>query len=325
MYLQNQDYNLSLKQFDAIIDLRSRGLEHWSYNLGIIREVLNRTRRKPPIIVLASETAQLFSSIGLIATRRREITIANSRFLTFLGRELVALHLLIKYSLTNKRILVLHAHPFSLLLSLPIIKILQREVIVCLHNDIIKSFRGFSVEDICECNVWSVLLNRFLGLGFFAPNKYFKRFITKNRTRCKVSVVPHPILRRGDYELVARNQSIISPRFDIGFFGQVEPERGLDSFLKLVDSKPSCRFVIAGRNAKKVLPRNNLTIVELPPTEVFCALLLATDSMFIDLRGDYYRVGESGTYWDSIALSMRVVCGSLPRLYKVRLELICDK
>jgi hypothetical protein len=308
-----------IQKIDGIIDLRSSKLEHWSYNIGVIQLLKKLQPNGILNIILSSDSSCLLEIIGIKSTSRHDIALTEIRSINLFIRELYSVILLLRYGWVSKSLLVLHAHPISLFISFLLLRIIGCRLTVCLHNDIVRSFRTDGFEEIVERILWRVLLSRCSGINFSVLNKYFKRYLLKIGATSPICILRHPTLKREDYTKVANRSKIEMSKFSIGFFGQALPERGLDRFLELVDTTPLCYFVIAGSKTARIAPRKNLKIYEMPSTEDFCRILLYTDAMFIDLSGDNYRIGESGTYWDAVGLSMSFIVGNVTPLFKYRL------
>jgi hypothetical protein len=306
-------------EVDTIIDVRSSKLEHWSYNLGMVQRVRALRQGASVNAILSNDASRLCNKIGVEVSGRSDVDFTSFRVINFLLRELYSLILILRYSRISKCMLIVHAHPLSLAISIVVLKMMKCKVIVSLHNDIIKSFRSNKSRDILERFLWMLLLNKVTGYSLAAPNKGFKRYLLKTGATSPIIVLPHPILQREDYEKIASSSPIVTCAYRMGFFGQVQDGRGLKRFLTFVDANQFSRFIIAGRNAHRITPRRNLSIYELPSIEDYSKLLLSTETMFIDLNSDWYRLGESGTYWDAVGLAMPFGIGDVPRLYRTRL------
>jgi hypothetical protein len=313
-------FDFCSQKIDTILDTRSVGLEHWSYNLGILNKLVNPKIGASPKVILTPEAARLFSKLGLNVLERKDTKFSKNRKISLILREIYSIYLIGKNAIGAKQILILHAHPISLLGASIFARIVGCRIMVCLHNDIIKAFRSRSLEDLTERCIWLLVLKKFAGIEWLTPNRSFQRYIYKISGPFTTSGLPHPVLTYNDYRTVANLIPVELPNFDTGYFGRVDSERGVNVFLNMVDSQPEKRFLIAGRNAGKILPRKNLTTYELPATEIFCNLLLKTESIYIDLSGDIYRVGESGTYWDAIGLRKKMFIGRVSLLYQQRTQ-----
>lgn len=314
--------DFDLGSFDSVIDPRSIGLEHWSYNIGMVRQVIAARSGRDTQVVVSPDCARLMQGMKLQVSQRAESAASGPRLPRLLAREWRAASLLGQALRRGDRVLLLHVHPLALCLAAPALLRHGKRVSVCLHNDFVGAARSGGAENRVEAALWR--LSAFLGrsMSFVAPNRHFARFARQLLPRgTPVVTVAHPVLPRADYRQVAgRSAQREGPRFALGFFGRVDTGRGAAEFRTWVEQHPERRSVLAGRWTSRLAPLPNLETHDLPSTEDYCALLLRADALFLDLRDDAYRIGESGVYWDAVGTGAHLQCGVLPRLYRQRIR-----
>lgn len=316
------------RDFDCLVDLRSTGFEHWTYNYGLVREVLEIRASRPTRIRATRAFADLLQRLGISAAGRLEWPKnIGGHFTKLLMRELLSAVEVVLAAISSRRILVPHAHPLGLFLAWPVLSILGGRFTVCLHNDFLITLRERGREQTLERVLWWCVAQSNRRLTFVAQNKYYARYVRKFFPRATVVVVwPHPITPRAIYEEVASSVEDIMPiRVNAGFFGRVQPDRGISAFERHVSRHPNQSFAVAGTGASSFPDYENTHRYERPSTDVYCALMTRSDSLFIDLRNDVYRIGESGVYWDAVGLGISVIHGNLPLMYRIRLRRhFCD-
>jgi len=325
-YKNKKWFENDLAKYDYILDARSHQYEHWTYNYGIIRLILDARLGKNTVIRTTSLLSNLLSQVGIESIPRIEhINLFGSRIISLIYREIISTIEIAIALKSSKQVLVLHVHPLSLILATPIIFLSSSHVTICLHNDFIASVRSKTIEGLVEKTLWysASYLNR--NVEFIAQNRYFlqfaRRFFCKNT---KIYQIEHPIVPRLLYQSLAAN-TVIGTDFQIhaGFFGSLNNERGISSFLDYVKSQPEKLFIVVGRGTAKIPSYANLQKFESPTTAVYCALAIRVESIFIDLRGDVYRIGESGVFWDAVGLNVKILVGELPIMYKKRIKNTC--
>jgi hypothetical protein len=316
----------ALSMVDCLMDPRSIALEHWSYNVGVARNMMSHRGPRNLRVLVSADCARLMSDFGIAAEARPEGASLGPRLPRLLAREWRAARLISGALHQGHRVLLLHVHPLALYLALPALRAHGHRLAVCLHNDFIGAVRGSGAESRIERVLWRVATAANAHIAFVAPNRHFARFFRSAMppgTRCVV--MPHPVLDRSDYERVAAASELADgERFDLGFFGRVDPGRGAGDFRSLASDHSQQRFVLAGRWTSRVAPLPNLEVHELPETPDYCALLLRAKSLYLDLRDESYRVGESGVFWDAVGTGARLHCGWLPRLYRRRMQDLVD-
>lgn len=313
----------SLRDFDCLVDLRSIEYEHWTYNHGMACLVMQGRQEQQPRIRTTRALAALLQRLGVDANARLEWRGAiGCRLTRLLMREMIAALEVLRAILSSQKVLVLHAHPLGLFLAWPLLFLFGGRFTICLHNDFVTTLREPGGEQRVERWLWWCVAHSHRKLAFIAPNKHFGRFIKKFLPRTTTVIVcPHPVTPRSVYEQVAALVSAPLPaRFDAGFFGRVESGRGTSAFEGHVDRHPDASFLVAGKGASQFPSRPNVHRFELPPTDVYCALVTRADALFIDLRSDVYRIGESGVYWDAVGLNVSLLCGVLPCMYRARVR-----
>lgn len=312
-----------LREFDCLVDLRSTEYEHWTYNHGMAQLALKARAEQRTQIRTTRALAGLLQRLGVDATARLEWPgKVGGRLTKLLMREILAAVEVLRAVLSSRKVLVLHAHPLGLFLAWPLLFLFGGRFTICLHNDFVTTLRQPGGEQRVERWLWWCVAHSHRKLTFIAQNKHYGRFIKKFLPRTTpVIVCPHPITPRAVYEQVATEVSASLPaRFDVGFFGRVESGRGTSAFEGHVDRHPAAAFLVAGKGASHFPSRPNVHRFELPPTDVYCALVTRADALFIDLRSDVYRIGESGVYWDAVSLDVSLLCGVLPRMYRARVR-----
>ncbi|NJN35854.1 MAG: glycosyltransferase family 4 protein [Nitrospiraceae bacterium] len=306
---------------DCVLDARSIGLEHWSYNLGIARQILATRVPRATRLIMSPACSALLGALGVPAEERREAGSTGSRLLRLLAREWHSARTIREVLRSNDHVLIVHVHPLALCLAALKPPSHKGRLSVCLHNDFMGAARGAGTEDRIERLLWRTATRLHRGLRIVAPNRHFARFARLLFPRgTGIDVLPHPVLSRSDYERVAASSPLANgERFTLGFFGRVDPGRGAGDFREWAVLHPDNPCVLAGRWTNRLEPLPNLRVFDLPDTHDFCALILRTDALFLDLRDDAYRVGESGVFWDAVGTRARLRCGYLPLMYRQRL------
>jgi hypothetical protein len=310
-------------KYDYLLDARSHRYEHWTYNFGIARLVLNARFGKKTVIRTTKVLSDLFKQAGIAATPRNEHSnLFGSRFLSLIYREIISTIEIAIAVHSAKQVLVLHVHPLSLILATPIIALSSSHVTICLHNDFIASVRSKTIEGLVEKTLWysASFINQ--NVDFVAQNKYFlqfsRRFFCRNT---KIHQIDHPIVPRLLYQSLATGIELdTNQEIHAGFFGSLNDSRGISSFLDYVKSQPDKLFIVAGRGAVNIPYHVNLRSFESPTTELYCALAIRVKSIFIDLRGEVYKIGESGVFWDVVGLNVKMLVGEVPVMYKRRIK-----
>lgn len=311
------------RDFDCLIDLRSTKYEHWTYNQGMVCQVLEVRAARPTRIRTTRALSDLLQRIGVTADARIEWPYnLGGRFTGLLMREVLAVVEIVLAAVFARRILVLHAHPLGLFLASPFLCVLGKRFTICLHNDFVTTLRENGHEQTIERWLWWCVSRLNRRLIFAAPNKYFARYIRKFLPpKSTVVIWPHPVTPRAVYEKVASSVPDSLPaQIYAGFFGRVETGRGISAFEGQVKRHPERSYIVAGMGASRFPRYANVYCYERPPTDVYCALVTRSDSLFIDLRSDVYRIGESGVYWDAVGLDVAVLYGEVPRMYRARLR-----
>lgn len=309
--------------FDCLVDLRSTKYEHWTYNYGMINQVIESRSKNSTRIRVTRALSQLLSRYDIPARAKFEWpSTLGGRLLSLVMRELLSVFELTLAVILTKRILILHAHPLGLFLASPLLAVFGKRVTICLHNDLITTLREDSFELRLERWLWWCVSRSNKGLTFLAPNKYYAQFIRKFLPLdASIVIWPHPIIPRAVYEQVALNDTdTLFPRADAGFFGRVEKDRGISAFESHIKRHTDRVYIVAGRGAAKFPTYANVHYYERPPTDIYCALVTRSDSLFLDLRGDVYRIGESGVFWDAVGLDVSVLYGELPLMYEKRMR-----
>lgn len=306
---------------DCVLDARSIGLEHWSYNLGVARQIRDTRASRATRLVMSPACSALLGALGVPAEERREARSTGWRLLRLLAREWHSARTIREVVRTNDHVLIVHVHPLALCLATLNPLTPKGRLSVCLHNDFMGAARGNGIEDRIERVLWRMATGLHRGLRIVAPNRHFARFARRMFPRgTGIDVLPHPVLSRSDYDQVAATSPLAQgTSFRLGFFGRVDPGRGADDFRDWAARHPESPCVLAGRWTNRLQPLSNLKVFDLPDTQDYCALILRTEELFLDLRGDAYRVGESGVFWDAVGTRALLRCGHLPLMYRQRL------
>lgn len=309
--------------FDCLVDLRSIEYEHWTYNYGMINQVMASRFTNFTRIRVTKALSQLLNQNDIRAGSRFEWPSAyGGRFLSLLMRELLSVIELFCAVVLSKRILILNAHPICLFLASPILAVCGKKVTLCLHNDLIIALREDSFELRIERWLWWWISRSSKNITYLAPNKYYAQFIRKFfPSRASVVILPHPTIPRALYEQVAlKDHKGLFPRAFVGFFGRVEKDRGIAAFESHIKQHSEKVYIVAGRGASEFPTYSNVYCYERPPTDIYCALVTRSEYVFLDLRGDSYRIGESGVFWDAVGLDAGVMYGDLPLMYRKRMQ-----
>lgn len=306
---------------ECVLDARSIGLEHWSYNLGVARQICATRASRATRVIMSPACSALLSALGVPSDERREARSTGWRLLRLLAREWHSARTIRDVLRSNNHVLIVHVHPLALCLAALNPVAPKGRLSVCLHNDFLGAARGNGTEDRIERVLWRMATRLHRGLRIVTPNRHFARFARRIFPRGTViDVLPHPVLSRSDYEQVAAASPLAQEaRFALGFFGRVDVGRGAGDFREWVARHPDSPCVLAGRWINRLEALPNLKAFDLPDTQDYCALILRTDELFLDLRGDAYRVGESGVFWDAVGTRARLRCGHLPLMYRQRL------
>lgn len=319
---------ISFRDYDCLVDLRSTEYEHWTYNQGIVRQVLEARESRPTRIRTTRSLAGLLQYLGFAASARIEWPQKlGGRLTRLIMREMLSVVEILLAIVMSRRVLVLHAHPLGLFLAWPLLFIFGERFTICLHNDFVVTLREHGREQTIERWLWWCVSRSNRRLKFIAQNKYYARYVRKfMRAKTTIVVWPHPVTPREVYELVASNiKDVLPSHVHAGFFGRVEIGRGISAFKEHVMRHSDQSFIVAGLGALKFPAYVNVHRFERPPTELYCALATRCDSLFIDLRSDVYRIGESGVYWDAVGLDALILTGKLPRMYQVRLRQLSNQ
>lgn len=310
----------ALSSYDALVDLRSTGHEHWTYNFGIINKVVEARGKVGLRIRVTSALVDILGRLGVEAKPRLEWATNSPRLIRLLTRELLSAVEIFYAALRSKRIIVLHCHPLGLIMAWPILIFFGGRFTICLHNDFVGALHDRGWEHMVEKWLWWCMARLNHRLTFAVQNRLIRRYARSFfPAATNVVIWPHPIVPRQVYESLGSGAEDNLPLdVHMGFFGRVELNRGMTEFESYISKNPDKYFIVAGIGAKKFPKFANVNIYEQPIVNVYCALATRCNSFFVDLSR--YRAGESGVFWDGVGLNVPLFLGDLPILHRERLR-----